>query len=76
MDKIAYIKKMLMPYKEAFLIPLDREPDFFVKNETVNGINGKTQGVTNAIKPPIKPSKNIVARLLPEVSSSPQEFNG
>ena len=34
----------------------------FVKNETVNGINGKTQGVSRAIKPPSSPSKKILSK--------------
>ncbi|HEX6429785.1 MAG TPA: hypothetical protein VF008_18960 [Niastella sp.] len=57
-------------------IPFFLSCAFFVKNETVNGIKGNTQGVNNAIKPPSIPIKNIPARLLPPVSSSPQGLTG
>ena len=44
----------------AFAIPLDFFSECLVKNETVNGIIGKTQGVNKAINPPKKPSPKIV----------------
>ena len=53
---------MLKPYHTALRIPRFLLPDRFVKKETVKGIKGKTQGVTNAINPPVKPSKNIVKK--------------
>ena len=34
--------------------------DCFVKNETVKGIIGKTQGVNNASNPPTKPNKKML----------------
>ena len=34
--------------------------DCFVKNETVNGIIGKTHGVSNANKPPTNPKKKML----------------
>ena len=54
-------------------------PDIFVtallvKNETVNGIIGKTQGVSKAIKPPKKPRKNKLSKLLPLTSPLALEF--
>ena len=58
------------------VIPFFLLCDFFVKNVTVTGTIGNTQGVTNAIKPPKKPSKKIAARLLFCVLSSPQLFTG
>jgi hypothetical protein len=38
--------------------------DCFVKNETVKGIIGKTQGVRSANKPPTKPNKKILNKPL------------
>ena len=67
---------MLKPYHTALRIPRFLLPDRFVKKETVKGINGKTHGVTSAIKPPVKPSRKIVNRDLFSVSSSPQGFVG
>ena len=49
---------------------------FFVKKDTVNGIIGKTQGVSKAINPPSKPKIKIVKILLPFVPASPQSFTG
>ena len=46
------------------------DSDFLVKNDTVKGIIGKTQGVSNAIKPPNKPKKNIFHKLLPSVGGA------
>src|SRR5436305_4562028 len=65
---------MLKPYIRALRTPFCLDPDFLVKKETVNGINGNTQGVIKAISPPRKPKKKIADRLLPPVSRSPQEF--
>src|SRR5687767_6115102 len=67
---------MLSPYNNAFLTPFFLVPDFFVKKETVSGINGNTQGVINAIRPPRNPSRKIIQRLLLVWSSSPQLFTG
>ncbi len=52
-------------------MPLLLVPDLFVKNETVSGISGNTQGVIRAINPPKNPRKNIAARLLSAASESP-----
>ena len=43
--------------------PFLGSPELLVKNETVSGIIGKTQGVSKAIKPPKKPKKKIVKLL-------------
>ena len=40
-----------------------------MKNETVIGMIGHTQGVKIAIKPPSKPIKNTIQRLLPASDS-------
>ena len=48
-----YIKTIKQPYKIALLMPFPFE--FFIKNDTVNGIIGKIHGVKSAIKPPKKP---------------------
>ena len=48
----------------AFAIPLLLDCDCFVKKETVNGIIGKTHGVNNAKRPPAKPKKKILNKLL------------
>jgi hypothetical protein len=56
------------PYKNAFLMPDFLELDFLVKKETVSGIIGNTQGVSNAINPPKKPIKNKLDKLLDLVS--------
>lgn len=50
-----------------------------VKNETVTGIIGNTQGVIKAIKPPKKPSSNNSQGLelvLVEAASVPQALAG
>ena len=47
----------------AFIIPLERVPEPFVKKETVIGIIGKTQGVNKATNPQPKPSKKIFQKL-------------
>ena len=67
---------MLNPYQTALRIPRFLLPERFVKKETVSGIKGKTQGVTSAIKPPVKPRRKMVKRDLFSVSSSPQLFTG
>src|SRR3954467_11490525 len=67
---------MNSPYIIALVTPLPLLCDFFVKNVTVTGIIGNTQGVSNAINPPRKPNKNTVRRLLCAVSSSPQSLTG
>ena len=41
----------------------------FVKNDTVNGIIGNTQGVNKAINPPRNPNKKIVTLLFSLTSS-------
>ena len=51
--KISKIKK---PYKIASLFPFALSFDPFVKKETVNGIIGKTHGVSSAINPPKNPN--------------------
>ena len=48
----------------ALKIPFFLFPDCFVKNETVNGIIGKTQGVNRAAKPEKNAIINIVSKLL------------
>src|SRR5688500_17954321 len=68
--------KMQNPYNNALVTPRLRLPDFLVKKETVSGIRGNTQGVTKAIKPPIKPNKKIEPKLFPVASSSPQLVTG
>ena len=60
----------------ALVIPFFLSVDFLVKKVTVTGIIGKTQGVSNAIRPPSNPKKKIVSRLLFFVPSSPQLFTG
>ena len=40
------------------MTPCFLDPLCFKKKETVNGIMGKTQGVSKAIIPPRKPNKN------------------
>ena len=42
-----------------------------MKNETVIGMIGHTQGVKIAIKPPSKPIRNTIHRLLPASDSLP-----
>src|SRR5690349_15523551 len=71
-----YIRKIKKPYNVALVIPFFLSCVFFVKNETVNGIKGNTQGVNKAIKPPSIPRKNILNKLLPPAASSPQELTG
>lgn len=56
---ITYITIIESPYSKPFL-----NPDFLsllplIKNETVNGIIGKTQGVNKATKPPKKPKRKV-----------------
>ena len=46
-------------YVNAFKTPFEIDVACFKKNETVKGIIGKTQGVSKAKKPPIKPRKKI-----------------
>ena len=46
------MRKIKKPYKAAFPIPATFLLAFVVKKVTVKGIIGKTQGVSNAIKPP------------------------
>ena len=62
-------------------MPLFLLTAFLVKNETVKGIMGKTQGVISASSPPRKPSKKIVSNPLEADSSRlipvpPQAFTG
>ena len=52
------------PYKMALKIPFFLFSDCFVKKDTVNGIIGKTQGVSSANKPPTKPRKKMLKRPL------------
>ena len=54
---------MKKPYKMALRIPSFLFFALFVKNETVKGIIGNTQGVKSAISPPIKPKKKIGKKL-------------
>ena len=42
---------MNKPYNEALIRPRAAEPLFFIKNDTVIGTIGNTQGVNNAAKP-------------------------
>ena len=48
--------------------------DCFVKNDTVKGIIGKTQGVNSANKPPTKPKKKILNKPLELSESVSVEF--
>src|SRR5690349_5624737 len=50
--------------------------DLFVKKETVTGIIGNTQGVSNAISPPKKPRRKIVHKLVSSVFAAPQSLTG
>ena len=43
--------------------------DCFVKNDTVKGIIGKTQGVNKANKPPTKPKRKILNKEPPDAAS-------
>src|SRR5258705_13412052 len=67
---------MKKPYKAALPIPLDLSPGLCVKKKTVNGIIGKTQGVSIAIKPPSIPRRKMVKRLLFFEMASPQSTTG
>ena len=42
---------MNKPYNDALIRPRVAEPLFFIKNDTVIGTIGNTQGVSNAAKP-------------------------
>ena len=53
-----YIRKINKPYNNALETPALLEVAFLVKNDTVNGIIGKTHGVSKAINPPRNPRKN------------------
>ena len=44
-------------------MPLALFLDCFVKNDTVSGIMGNTQGVKRANNPPAKPRKNMATSL-------------
>ena len=57
-------------------LPIPLPPDLFVKKDTVSGIKGNTQGVSNQINPPNKPRIKMLQRLLSPVSLSPQSFTG
>jgi hypothetical protein len=47
-----------------------------VKKDTVRGIKGKTQGVSNAISPPKKPNPKTIQKLdVLELPSSELSFN-
>jgi hypothetical protein len=63
------------PYTAAFNIPY-RLLCCLVKKETVNGIMGKTQGVSKAMNPPNNPRIKIPSMLLFRVTSSPQLLMG
>src|SRR5690554_985656 len=65
-----YITKINTPYIIAFANPFCLFSALLVKKETVNGIIGNTQGVSNAIRPPMNPKKNMVPNPLDEPSSS------
>ena len=71
---------MKKPYKKAFEIPAFLLVAFLVKKETVNGIIGKTHGVSKATKPPKKPSNNMLSKLLEVfvsvVCTTPQSLIG
>ena len=67
---------MKKPYITAFPIPFFLFDDCFVKNETVRGMSGKTQGVNNAMNPPTNPSKKIFSMPFPSALSSPQVLIG
>ena len=54
---------MKSPYKIALLIPFLFVFDCFLKNETVKGIIGKTQGVKSANNQPKKPNNKIFNKL-------------
>ena len=60
----------------AFATPCFLSTDFFVKNVTVTGTIGNTQGVNNAINPPKMPNRNMLSMLLFFVPSSPHFFTG
>jgi len=51
-------------------------PERFVKNETVTGIIGNTQGVSNAMKPPRNPKRNTDNKLLSSDFATPQSLTG
>ena len=73
---------MLMPYSTASRMPrffaaaFSSSVDFFVvpllrKKDTVIGMIGHTQGVTNATKPPNSPKRKICQREVLDVSLLP-----
>ena len=64
------------PYTTALIIPFLLSRPCLVKKETVSGIIGKTQGVSNAINPPIKPRIKMPQIVFSRSTSSPQLFNG
>lgn len=66
---------------KALLTPAFLLTAFFVKNDTVNGIIGKTQGVSKAINPPTKPNKNklrspFASGSLKVAEDAPQSVSG
>ena len=68
--------KMKNPYKNALDMPAFLDVAFLVKKETVSGIIGNTQGVSNAINPPRNPIKKRLHKLFdvllePEAAWSP-----
>ena len=63
------INKIKNPYIKASLFPFALSLLPFVKNETVNGIIGKTHGVKSAISPPKNPRAKINQLLSPPVFS-------
>src|SRR6476620_11106035 len=65
------MSRMKKPYKLASIIPFFLDPDFLVKNETVKGIIGNKQGVSRATRPPRKPIKKILNKLLVDCPSTP-----
>ncbi|MEO5967285.1 MAG: hypothetical protein ABIP69_03415 [Ferruginibacter sp.] len=73
---------MKKPYNDACKTPVFLSAAFLVKKETVSGIIGNTHGVSKAIKPPKKPSRNKLSSPLflscftEELFSFPQSVNG
>ena len=57
------------PYQKALTTPFLRLEDFFVKKETVIGINGKMQGKRSENNPAPSPIRKIRSKLSFTVSS-------
>ena len=59
------MKNIKNPYSTELIIPFLFSSLPFVKKLTVNGIIGKTQGVSRAMRPPKNPSRNMVMKPFP-----------